>query len=786
MESTTGKPLRMESNRVGRGLRSVINYACFAVAALIAAPAVSSESSTQGATRLLESSGFDEMLRLDAKRDGALIDGVPKSIPPELRAELAGAFDQTLAYAEMRRAMAEAISSRLDSSAIDRHLRWWASSTGQAVSMAHVTAFRELTELKPVSASRSANPAAAEVVQESPFALQLADLAETSHSTRDCLSMTVRFRRECAHAQVASTPVRASGDAFPDVVGIMFAQYTKLSDADLAAFRTYLKSPGSREVMGVLGDSYLLTRSNKVRRAQLSIADVVKNFAHSKIKGDSDATLRKVIALIDDDRSLEEAQLILHLLRSVEPRDPRILVELARVAMKQGPLIRRHTIPGEPPMIDPEFLEDAQRWLDRAIVLEPRRADTLVLVGHLSYLKRQFSESIAFLEQAREIGTSNPWLPLNLSDALWALGRDQDMDRVLMGRAAEELESALAKKLPIEMQSHANHSLAHIYGDLGDIVRGRAQFQRLISSTNGYEKASAWNDYAAFLFQTARDLDGAIAAAREATRFEFDIGHSLLSEALLVKAGNLYLSGQRADATKLVQEAQREVRDLERNYWEYARLPRTLPAVFALHEAGVIKDMSDSEGGLTLLYASGHAGAADIERLIKWRANPNYLDPEEGTPLQRAIRASNLAAVRTLLAHGADASVRDQRGRLPVELAERIVAGTGAKGGEILALLRDASKRNPAAAPVGAPLKTGFIYQALRRLSGDRFGHDLEVGTRVTFSGFCRYSDDNLACLTFKSPANEAHLLDVALPKEQLVSWQDWFKEIGPAPASAN
>lgn len=537
--------------------------------------------------------------------------------------------------------------------------------------------------------------------------------------------------------------------------------------------------------MDILGDSYLQARSGKPAHVQRLIDAAVGRFARNKVGNEKDSALQTVIALVDEGRSLEESRLILHLLRYVAPRDPRIFVELARVAIKQAPA--RPSPHGDPTAVDPEFLEDAQGWMDRAIALQPRRADTLVLAGHLAYLKYQFPESIALLEQARGIGTTNPWLPLNLADALWALGRSKGINRDYLLRAAREFETAIAKGLPARMQPHAMHSLAYLYGDLKDFAKARVVFQRLIASSAGYDKVATLTDYAEFLFLTAGDLDGSIAAGREAARVsEFQTDHSLLARALLVKAGRLYVAGKAMDAARLVQEAQSLEPGLAQNYSNFATVPLTLPAVFALHEARVIGDLSDSAGGKTLILASAHASAADLERLIKWHADPNYMDPEEGTALHVAIQARNLAALRTLLAHGADVSARDRNGMTPLELAGQIVQKTEAKGPEILAVLQGAARRSPAAIPVGTPLRPGYIYRSLKRITSDgRWGHDLEVGTRVIFVRNCQYTDEALACLAFRHPQVKEALLDIALEKEQLVSWRDWFEEVGTAPVAA-
>jgi tetratricopeptide (TPR) repeat protein len=743
-----------------------------ALAALVVSPAFGAVEPTDPAMRLLETSGFDAIVRVDATSDATLNEQLPESLPPELRAQLVSVLDRTLRYAETRRATAQEISKRVDRALIERHLRWWASSSGRAVAAAHTAAFRELVS-PAMSGAASPNPGAASIARASPFATLLPELAGTSRGGRECLRMVVSFRRVCVTTKVL----------VPEAPQALLTNYSKLSAGDRAAFQSYLDSPGARDLMRSLGESYLQARQAGVAKARSSFDETVQRFARVKIGAESESGLRRVITLVDAGDQLEEARIILHLLRSVAPRDPRIPVELARVAIKQGPLVQQHHFRGDPPVIAQEFLDDAQSWMDHAIALEPRRADTLVLAGHLAYLQRQFPKGIVYLERARQIGTSNPWLALNLSDVLWAEGRSKDMDRGLIGRAARELETALAKGLPAEHRWRANYALAHIYEDLGDVAKGRGQFLRLISASRGYDKAQVWLEYSSFLFVAAGDVDGAIAAARESLEFgEVERVHLILAQMMLVKAGNLYERGQRADAAKIVQQARSENPQLARDYSSHAWLPKTRPAVFALLEAGVVRDLSDSEGGRTLLNACVNAGAVEIDRLIKWRADPNYHDPDEGTPLHVAIRAGNVDALRRLLAHGADATIRDQEGRLPIEMvAER--EHDDPRVAQMGDMLRKATRGNPAAAPTGAPLRAGYKYLVLKRIHNDSYGHELAAGAQVTFTGFCSYSDERLACLKFKNPdpASRATVWDVALGKDELVNWQEWFKEIGVA-----
>jgi tetratricopeptide (TPR) repeat protein len=768
----------MFSGSTFRYVRFRVAYACL-MAVAIGSPGYASEDATAAATRLLEAAGFDAMLRIDAQLDAALRDQTPNALPKELRAQLTAVLDRTLGYAEQRHGLAAQLSTRFDGETMDRHSRWWTSSSGRAISGAQIAAFRELADTSTRSTFfESASPDAPRAMQ-SPFAVQALAFTEASLGARECLRMIVAFRRDCTKPQHVLRPGIPANEVSRFVESSLRAQYARIPAADLSAFDAYLDSPGARDLLKFLGEGYLRAKANEILLVHRAVNDAVAQFSHSRVGADGAAALRRVTALIDDGKSLEEARMILHLLRGAAPREPGILVELARVAIKQAPAERKE--PGDPTQIDPEYLEDAQSWIDGAIALDPGRADTLVLAGHVAYLAREYSKSISLLERARRIGTANPWLGLNLADALWASGRTT-MDRDSLNRAAHEFETALATPLTSRMRWHATHSLAHLYGDLEDFPKARDRFQRLISESGGFERAEALEDYASFLFFKAGDLDASIVAGRQAqSSAAVTPHHSILGEALLVKAGRLYTEKKPADAARLVREAQRATPGIEQNYSEFARVPLTLPAVFALHESHILGDLSTADGGVALVLASAHAPAADIERLVMWRADPNYLDPEEGTPLHMAVRARNAAAVRVLLRLGANVSVRGQDGRMPLELAESLAVKSSPPSLEILSMLQKAASRNPAAAAVGNPLRPEFAYQVLKGIRGSSFGHDLEVGEKVTFVRACSYSDPAIACLLFRDRANGGVMLDVALEKTQLAFWQEWFKELGPA-----
>lgn len=131
-----------------------------------------------------------------------------------------------------------------------------------------------------------------------------------------------------------------------------------------------------------------------------------------------------------------------------------------------------------------------------------------------------------------------------------------------------------------------------------------------------------------------------------ARTYDFPLGRTLLLQMLLVRAGTLISSGHSTEATALLNEARELQPDLVPLGPELARLPALFPGVIGLHAAG-LSDFSGRIGGQILVLSCLYATRQQIEQLLAWGANPNYLDPDEGTPLHYAILADNAEAVRT-------------------------------------------------------------------------------------------------------------------------------------------
>jgi tetratricopeptide (TPR) repeat protein len=507
-------------------------------------------------------------------------------------------------------------------------------------------------------------------------------------------------------------------------------------------------------------------------------------YAKSHFADVNDAKLGEIVGDIDNGQNLPRARFTLSLMSRGGLPNPAVLVQLARVTLKLARDLTGSDNAPSVPQIDAASLESAQRYIDQAIALDANRADALMISGHIAYLQRRFPQSTELLEKAKAMGGTNPWLHVNLGDALWAIAmQPPGVNRPIGQRAAEEFEAALTSPLPSAAENRAVHQLGAIYAELGDIPKADLYQRRYVSMEEGRFKAYALHRYAHFLLFYAKDADGALSAARQAVQiYNFPVGRVFLVQMLTIKGGDLVAAGRPKDAVPFLSEARQMQPDLESLCPELARLPGLFPGVFGIHSAGAIEDFSGRIGGQTLVHASMYATSKQIEQLLSWGANPNYLDPDDGTPLHRAILADNVAAVKTLLAHGANPLTPFTDGRLPSDLNGD---PSDVKRSEILADIRKAAgARGSAIAPSGAPFEAGYEYVVQKSLdgvvNGASWADSFDVGEHLVYINECRFTDSSVACFVFKKLADQGRPHMLAIGKDQLVSWANWLKEIGP------
>jgi tetratricopeptide (TPR) repeat protein len=744
--------------------------------------------SPDAAQQLIESTSFVNVLRIDAEQASLIAERLPEELPAELRSDLRRVLDRNLGYDRLERAVVKSVAAKLAPSELDRGLRWWASSSGRAISKAESSAYASLF---PGSSFQAFNPtngtpeesntaAAVKAAIYGRFAAFETQLLVSTVAARSCLPATMDLSADCAHRGPASD-VRTD-QTVQYVEDKLQEQYLRTGAGDLDAYIAYLSPRRNDSAVAQIAAATSPVVQQAWQKALREASDEIDRYARAIGGSSRQATLRQTVDDIDESRNLGRADFVLQLLQRAGPPDPQVLVQLARVMLKRAPDLMSYDVAPSVPQIDHASLQAAERLLDQALTLDPHRAETLMLSGHVAYLKRQYRHSVELLEQAKAIGTDNPWLRINLGDALWALAyMPPKPDHVLAQRAAGEFEAALEGKLSSGAEARAAHQLGPIYAELEDIPKADSFYRRYASLREGRNKAFALTRYAHFLLFYAHDVDAAVVAARQAVQLaDFGLGRTFLAQVLTIKAGALQAAGRPLEARPYIAEARQIEPDLESLCPDLASLPALLPGVFGIHAAGLAGSFSGAVGGRTLVRASPYATAKQIEEMLAWGANPNFFDPEDGTPLHTAILGNNAAGVRVLLDHGANPLTPFIDGRVPSQLTDE---PSDTKRAEILALVRKAAgDRGAISGPVGIPLKSGYEYRLKKPIGVDGWGFSFPVGDRVIFlNSNCQYTDATLACLIVKSVIDGRGPLDVAMPKDQLVRWTDWFKELGPS-----
>jgi hypothetical protein len=157
------------------------------------------------ARQLIQSTSLVNILRTDAEQASVIADRLPEALPAELRSAFRLAIDRNLSYDAMEDALVKSLADTLDSTALENNLRWWASSSGRAISKmessVYASAFVDSTfaAYNPIhEAPHDINPAdSAELVVRGAFAQFITELLSSTQVSRSCLLATVNTASDC-------------------------------------------------------------------------------------------------------------------------------------------------------------------------------------------------------------------------------------------------------------------------------------------------------------------------------------------------------------------------------------------------------------------------------------------------------------------------------------------------------------------------------------------------------------------------------------------------------------
>ena len=755
--------------------------------------AVTGGAHLEAARQLVRSTSVENALRTDTEQAARLANALPADLPMSLRMEIRNILDQRLGYIQLESELVSSVAGRLDDTAVERLLEWHTSAVGQVLSQAESSAYASLFDLSAFGLYHNRPPQPAVIdsklvdrVLANDHFLEFANhLSQGVTSALTCIPVLLHLD-PCA-AEATDAADQQNGPLSQQLADSARDALSRVPLPDLNAYLNFLRVDQMSKGEIALQLALVELERHAWQDAVSQIRAAINHYAASVSGPAFKQNLEETTLQLDRAEGLTSARFTLLLLQRAAPSDPAVLVQLARVTLALVPDAAAYDIDPSVPSVDAAALKEAQGYLDKALAIAPERAETLMLLGHLAYLQREFSRGIELLRQARSRGGDSPWLAVDLGDAEWAMAfQPPAPDQGLMRQAVAEFEGALKRPLPDPAKERALHQLTAIYPLLGEIRRADAlQHQYLSMQKGDYAKAWALHRYSKFQLLDAHDADGAVTSAEAAQKLEDNtVYRTWLAEALLIRGDRRLANGNKTKSAADFDAAGRLHVDLESLCPGMAMFPGTLPGVFGLHEAGVVKDFSGALGGNALVAASRYAGKGDIEKMLRWGANPNYFSAEQGAPLHVAILGDNIEGVEVLLAHGADPTLPFVDGRLPSQM---IGDATDAKRAEILRLVERASGGHTVstAMPPGSPFTANHRYRLKRPLEFIEHGDHLPLPANWEFVylNVCRQDgDDTIGCYLVHVPhSRPGSLFDFTLDPAQIRAWKDWFEDLGPA-----
>lgn len=359
------------------------------------------------------------------------------------------------------------------------------------------------------------------------------------------------------------------------------------------------------------------------------------------------------VLTIDVGAELQDAKRGLEEILLADPNYVPVYAELARYRMKTN--------------WSAEGLAQAEQLLESARRIDPKHANTLVLLGYVYAHQKRFKEAEQVLHEAETIGTRNIWLYSNLGelyamqgkkvDALAAYGRAIDAPDGLptYERARDD---AYRSKLALLATDHQ-------WKDLDDLYARRAEkFPR-----NACYRA----EHADFVLRRLGDADRAVTIAKAALDQGCgDNARSVLGMAYFVQWAAALKSGtSAAEADSLFNRGLALSVPGPNLIYGLATSAYTAQVIAPLKQRGIQIDVGDSRGMNALLYSVGNRDLDALRTLVGNGANVNYKGADDFTPLMMAASIGDEKAAAFLLKSGASRAARTRSGFTAEQIARQ-------------------------------------------------------------------------------------------------------------------
>ncbi|MBD9477667.1 tetratricopeptide repeat protein [Pseudoxanthomonas sp. PXM02] len=499
-------------------------------------------------------------------------------------------------------------------------------------------------------------------------------------------------------------------------------------------------------------------------RSLFLLALLLPTACDAKQTGSEQPSLAEIAATIDSGQGDSVEALLLRLNRE-DPRNAEVMAQLARIDYLRA-VEGLAQVNGMPPMgWDPDLMASAERWAQQSTEADPRHAIAWVVYAQIRHAQFRTEEALAMLDRAELLDPSNRKLRLRKGAVFRVLANERG-DPALLRSALTEYRKVIVGDIDTGEERLAASELAEIHGALGEHEVGIDYLSRALLSSQGSERAFLL-DRRAKLHLEKGQVDAAVEDSRTALeQTNFGVGRATLTQGLLVKAGLAMRDGGPEQAAPFVADMLRTGESPGAQLRLLASMPATFPALYGV----LVPDLIDQGGRDAVAKVVGEAAAFiapdDLRRLQSSGVNLNYLDPRNGTLLQRAIAADNVAAVRALLEMGVDTRVAHPSGR---SLLETTLVGTGSARKEIRTLvLAKVGKPHDWNEPAVDLPKKGQWYRTTRAIGqDDGIRRVLSANQTVLGGDACFFEDRPDLCLTFYSAPGK-YLATVAIPMSQL------------------
>lgn len=298
-------------------------------------------------------------------------------------------------------------------------------------------------------------------------------------------------------------------------------------------------------------------------------------------------------------------------------------------------------------------LAQAEQSLLTALRIDPKHANSLVLIGYVYAHQRRFKDAEDVFKKAETIGTKNIWLYAN-----WGELRVMEDKR----RAGIEMYRK-AINAPEDLETY-ERARRDAFERVLILLTEEKQWQDVENihneRINRYPKNGCFKTtYAAFRISRRGDYDGAInigtKAHEQGCSDERIDAQLILATAYYAKWVSLLQKGGKREAEHSFNRGQALYSDMATLLYSMAGSPHTAPVIPALKQRGVKIDIADRNGFTALGHSVLNHDLAAATTLIRHGANVNQTFNAEGfTPLMVAAARGDKEIVALLLKKGAN------------------------------------------------------------------------------------------------------------------------------------